>query len=214
VFGKGPLAIGLTHDRDNAIFHELPRGLADEQFFFRELRVDVEVIDAGETSHDGSVASAASGRWVAIIDEMNRPPVDPEFETRIRDSFQLQKVMPSIGATLETVTPGFVEIRLPYSENLTQQHGYLHAGIVTTIVDSACGYAAYTLAAADTNVLTVEYKVNFLSPARGQLFIASGRVLKAGRTLTVCQGEVMAHDGDLPPAVIATMLATIMILHP
>lgn len=145
---------------------------------------------------------------------MGKPAIDPDFERRVRESFGLQTVMPTIGATLATVSPGFVEIRLPYRADLTQQHGYLHAGIVTTIVDTACGYAAYTLAPADTNVLTVEFKANFMSPARGELFVASARVVKAGRTLTVCQGEVAAHTAGAPPVTIAMMLATIMTVRP
>ncbi len=106
-----------------------------------------------------------------------------------------------------------VEIRLPYSSALTQQNGYLHAGIVTMIADSACGYAAYTLAPADSDILTVEYKANFMAPAQGETFVATGRVLKAGKTLFVCQGEVLAqHAGHAPKAVVA-MLTTMMILR-
>ena len=140
-------------------------------------------------------------------------PQDPDFETRVRESFHRQSAMHTIGATLELVTPGVVEIHLPYDARLTQQNGYLHAGIVTMIVDSACGYAAYTLAPANADVLTVEYKANFMAPARGEWFAATGRVLKAGRTLTVCQGEVRARNAGSSP-VVAAMLATIMILRP
>lgn len=139
-------------------------------------------------------------------------PVDPNFERRVRDSFSRQAAMATIGARLESVTPGAVEIHLPYNDRLTQQNGFLHAGIVTTIVDSACGYAAYTLAPAAAEVLTVEYKANFMAPARGDTFIATGRVLKAGRTLTVCQGEVRSLLNGTGTTVCA-MLATIMILR-
>jgi uncharacterized protein (TIGR00369 family) len=119
--------------------------------------------------------------------------VDTDFESRIRDSFGRQRAMLTIGARLERISPGEVRITLPFSPALTQQHGYLHAGIVGLIADSACGYAAYTLMPADSEVLSVEYKINFLSPARGQTFVAIGRVVKPGRTLTVCSGEVWAY---------------------
>jgi len=119
--------------------------------------------------------------------------VDTDFESRIRDSFGRQRAMLTIGARLERISPGEVRITLPFSPALTQQHGYLHAGIVGLIADSACGYAAYTLMPADSEVLSVEYKINFLSPARGQTFVAIGRVVKPGRSLTVCSGEVWAY---------------------
>jgi uncharacterized protein (TIGR00369 family) len=136
-------------------------------------------------------------------------PPDPEFETRVRASFNDQQVMQAIGATLVAVGRGEARIELPFSPELTQQHGYLHAGIIGTIVDSACGYAAYTLMPADSEVLTVEYKVNFLAPATGEKFVAIGRVIKPGRTLTVCAGEVWAYhqSGKKQVAVIqATMM--------
>jgi uncharacterized protein (TIGR00369 family) len=129
--------------------------------------------------------------------------VDTDFEARIRASFGRQKVMETIGARLERITPGEVRIALPFRQALTQQHGYLHAGILGIIVDSACGYAAYTLMPADSEVLSVEYKINFLAPARGQLFVAVGRVLKPGRTLTVCAGEVQAHTDGSPKRIVA-----------
>jgi len=132
-----------------------------------------------------------------------------DFEQRARASFVRQRVMALIGAELTRVAPGEVEIALPYRTDLTQQHGFLHAGVVTTIVDSACGYAAYTLMAADASVLTVEYKVNLLAPARGERFLARGRVLKPGRTLTVCAGDVFAY-GDGQERHVATMVATMM----
>jgi len=136
-------------------------------------------------------------------------PADEAFEQRVRASFARQRVMTTIGAELTSVAPGEVVIQLPFREDLTQQHGYLHAGIVTAIVDSACGYAAYSLMPADAAVLTVEYKVNFLAPAAGRRFVAYGRVSKAGRTLTVAAGEVIAETaGDPKP--IASMLATMM----
>jgi uncharacterized protein (TIGR00369 family) len=120
--------------------------------------------------------------------------------------------METISARLISVSPGAVEIDLPFSEAFTQQNGYLHAGITTAIVDSACGYAALSLMPEDTDVLTVEYKVNFVAPARGDRLIARGRVTKPGRTLTVCAGDVMALD-DGNERLIATMLATMMAIR-
>jgi uncharacterized protein (TIGR00369 family) len=103
-------------------------------------------------------------------------PMDPNYEARVRSSFEKQNVMKTIGAILSRVAPGEVVIELSYDASLTQQHGYLHAGIVTTVVDSACGYAAYTLMAPDSEVLTIEYKVNFMAPARGERFKGIGYV--------------------------------------
>ncbi len=136
-------------------------------------------------------------------------PTDPAFAERVRASFARQRVMTTIGAELVSVEPGEVVIELPFRHDLTQQHGYLHAAIVTSIVDSACGYAANTLMAADAGVLTVEYKVNFLAPAEGRRFVARGRVVKPGRTLTVVTGEVVAISaaGEKP---VATLQGTMM----
>jgi uncharacterized protein (TIGR00369 family) len=117
--------------------------------------------------------------------------------------------MSTIGASIVTIEPGKVEIEFPFSKSLTQQHDYIHAGIVTTVVDSACGYAAYTLMPADSEVLTIEYKVNFMFPAKGNLFKALGKVLKSGRNITVCAGDVTAVD-DGKEKTVATMLATMM----
>jgi uncharacterized protein (TIGR00369 family) len=140
-------------------------------------------------------------------------PRDPAFEARVRASFAKQPVMSLIGAEMTTVAPGTVEIIMPTRDDLTQQHGFIHAGIVTTIVDSACGYAALSLTPAGSDVLTIEYKVNFMEPARGKRLIARGRVLRAGRAITVCAGDVFApHDGREQP--IATMLATIRVMSP
>lgn len=134
------------------------------------------------------------------------------LEERIRASFARQAVMATIGATLTRVAPGAVTIDLPFRADLTQQHGFLHAGIVTTIVDSACGYAALTQMPPTAAVLSVEYKVNFLSPAVGERLVAHGRVLKSGRTLTVCFGEVKAVAGG-QERLIATMMATMIARH-
>jgi len=139
------------------------------------------------------------------------PPQDPAVEERVRKSFLRQKVMKTIGAQMLTVAPGVVEIELPYHPGLTQQDGFIHAGIITTIADSACGYAAYSLMSADAAVLTVEFKVNLLAPAKGERFVARGRVLRSGRTLTVCQADVVAYPSE---QTVATMLGTIMAMRP
>jgi uncharacterized protein (TIGR00369 family) len=117
--------------------------------------------------------------------------------------------MQSIKARLVDVAPGLVNIELDYQPALTQQNGYLHAGIITTLVDSACGFAAFSLMPPGSQVLSVEFKVNFMSPARGQKFLARGRVIKPGRTLMVCTGEVLAYqDGVETP--VALMQATMI----
>ena len=136
-------------------------------------------------------------------------PADAGFEQRVRASFARQRIMKTIGAELTSVSPGEVIIELPFREEFTQQHGYLHAAIITAIVDSACGYAAYTLMPVDSAVLTAEYKVNFLAPAAGRRFVAHGRVIKPGRTLTVTTGDVVAET-EAGPRPVATMLATMM----
>jgi uncharacterized protein (TIGR00369 family) len=119
-------------------------------------------------------------------------PSDPDYEARVRASFARQRAMAFIGAELARVEPGLVEIVLPYRAELTQQHGFFHGGIVSTIADSAGGYAAFTLFPADSSILTVEYKINLVAPADGERLVARGRVLKPGRTLTICELEVAA----------------------
>lgn len=136
-------------------------------------------------------------------------PADPAFASRVRASFERQRFMATLGATLERVAPGEVQIRLPFREDLTQQHGYLHAGALTTVVDTACGYAALSLMPPDAAVLTVEFKMNLLAPGRGEAVHARARVLKAGRTLTVAAGEVFALEGG-EEKLVATMTATVM----
>ena len=134
---------------------------------------------------------------------------NPDFERLVRESFEKQQVMRTLGARLARVAPGEVDIELPYSVALTQQHGFLHAGIVTTILDSTCGYAAFSLMPPGAGVLSVEFKVNLLAPAQGELLIARGRVLRAGRTISVCRADAAMRTGaDETP--VATMLATIM----
>jgi uncharacterized protein (TIGR00369 family) len=139
-------------------------------------------------------------------------PKTPRFEERVRESFARQTLMKTINAHLALVTPGVVVIELPFRDDLTQQHGYLHAGIVTSIADTACGYAALSLMTEDADVLSVEYKINLLSPARGEKFIARAQVKRAGRTLTVCEAEVFAASGD-EEKLVAAMLATMMAIR-
>lgn len=117
---------------------------------------------------------------------------DPHFAERVRASFARQQAMNLIGARMAVVEAGYTEIHLPYKPEVTQQHGYIHGGVVGMIADSAAGYAANTLTAADTEVLTVEYKLNLLAPAEGQLLIAEGSVVRYGRTLIVTRAEVFA----------------------
>ena len=140
---------------------------------------------------------------------MSLSPLDLQFEARVRASFVRQRAMNTIGATLARVEPGLVEVELPYRADLTQQHGFLHAGIVATILDSACGYAAFSLMAADVAVLTVEYKINLLRPAQGDRFVARGLVVRAGQTITVCSGDVFAYS-VASEKLVATMLATVI----
>ena len=142
---------------------------------------------------------------------MNYQPRDPDFEARVRASFARQAFMAALGAELMAVSPGEVSIALPFREDLTQQHGFLHAGAVASVVDSACGYAALSLMPPGAGVLSVEFKVNLLAPAAGERFIATGRVVKPGRTLTVCAGEVAAERGG-ERTVVALMQATMMTL--
>jgi len=131
-------------------------------------------------------------------------------EQRVRESFARQAFMRLLGAGLTYIAPGEVHVELPFREDLLQQHGFLHAGVTTAIADSACGYAALSLMPANVAVLSVEYKVNLLAPAKGTRFLARGRVLKSGRTVTVCRGEVLAFDegGDARP--VLEMLGTMM----
>jgi uncharacterized protein (TIGR00369 family) len=122
--------------------------------------------------------------------------VDPNFEARVRDSFARQPAMRLIGASMTRLEPGYCEIELPYREDLTQQHGLFHGGFVSAIADTAGGYAAYTLFPAEDSILTVEYKINLLAPGAGDKLLASARVRKAGKTLTICELEVIAVKQD------------------
>ena len=133
---------------------------------------------------------------------------DPNFESRVRENFARQRVMGMIGASLRVVDAGSVEIEIASREDLTQQDGYMHAGIVTTVLDSACGYAAFTLMPAGSSVLSVEFKVNLLAPASGEKVRVRAEVKRAGRTLTVCSADAFADE-----KICATMLATLICLE-
>src|SRR5215211_7941997 len=121
---------------------------------------------------------------------------NPSFAEEITQSFAKQTIMGLIGAELTRIDAGIIEITLPYRADLAQQHGYLHAGIVTTIADSACGYAAYSLMPPNSEVLSVEFKVNLLRPAKGAVFLAVAEVVKSGRTLTVVRADVFGVDHE------------------
>ena len=121
-------------------------------------------------------------------------PDNAQFDAVVRESFARQSFLASIGATLSRIAPGEVDIELPFRPDLVQQAGALHAGVVTAIADTACGYAALTLMPAGSEVWSVEFKINLLAPAAGTRFIARGRVVRAGRTLTVCTAEVAADE--------------------
>lgn len=132
---------------------------------------------------------------------------NPSFAEEVKKSFAAQSIMQLIGAKLTLVEPGVVEITLPYRKDLTQQDGYLHAGIITTIADSAAGYAAFSIMPAGSGVLSVEFKVNLLRPAQGESFLARAEILKPGKTLTVVRADVFAIQ-EAERTLIATMLGT------
>ena len=136
-------------------------------------------------------------------------PKDSLYRQRVEDSCSLQGVMQTLGARLEKLEPGAVDIGLAWDRSLTQQHGFLHAGVVSTALDSACGYAAFSLMPEDAAVLTIEFKINLLAPAKGERFRMEGRVLKPGRTITVCEGRAYALQ-DQKETLIATMNCTLM----
>jgi uncharacterized protein (TIGR00369 family) len=151
----------------------------------------------------------------ALLGGELEPPVprptsaNSHAERRVRESFARQGLMKAIGATLSRVAAGEVEIEVPFRSTHTQQHGYVHAGIITTAMDTACGYAAMSLTQPGTEVLTAEYKANFLAPARGERFMARGRVARRGRTLIVCTGEAFAIQEE-GAGQVALMVATIV----
>ena len=144
---------------------------------------------------------------------MTTTPFEPrcaDYAGRVRSSFARQGAMQTLGATLGLLEPGAVDIELPWAPGLTQQHGFLHAGMVATALDSACGYAGFTLMGQDAAVLTIEFKINLLAPAKGERFRVEGRVIKPGRTITVCEGRAFAienHQEKLIAAMGCTLMA-------
>ena len=123
-------------------------------------------------------------------------PQDPAYEAKVRESFGRQNHMTTLGAAIEFLAPGEVHLSLPFAPRFCQQNGFMHAGAIASVADSANGYAAYSLAPPETDVLAVEFKINLLAPALAESFLACGRVLRAGRTLTVCQAEVFTAGRD------------------
>ena len=138
---------------------------------------------------------------------------DPDYQRRVRDSFAAQPFMATLGARLTDLQPGSCQIALAFDPRLTQQHGFLHAGVVSTLADNAAGYAAFSLMPAQAQVLTTEFKINLLNPARGQAFLGRAQALKAGRTLTVCESSVYAVDGGTE-TLCARALVSLMALLP
>lgn len=136
-------------------------------------------------------------------------PQDEGYEARVRESFARQPAMVTLGARLTLVGPGAVEIELPCRAELTQQHGFVHAGFVAAVLDTACGYAAYSLMPSDASVLSIEFKVNLLAPAKGELIRVRAEVKRAGRNVTVCTADAWAFEGGRGK-VVATMLGTMM----
>ena len=136
-------------------------------------------------------------------------PKDPNYADKVKNSFSNQSVMETIGASIEAIGAGEVEIEFPYQSSLTQQNGFIHAGIVSTVLDSACGYAAFSLMPEDASVLTIEFKVNLLSPAKGERFRGYGKVKKAGRVISVAEAELYAFS-DQGRKLVATMVGTLM----
>lgn len=140
-------------------------------------------------------------------------PQDPDFDSRVRASFARQQVMATLGIEISWLAPGAIELTMPYAAAYTQQHGFVHGGIVATALDSACGYAAFSLMPANAGVLTVEFKTCLLAPARGQRFLFQGQVVKPGKTLTFCEARALAEDGSAEPRLVASMSATVMAIY-
>jgi len=143
---------------------------------------------------------------------MSFQPQDPDYAARVRASFERQGIMGHLGAELGDLGPGSCVIRLPFKLELSQQHGYFHGGVVGTIADSAGGYAGYTLMPSDASVVTVEYKLNLLAPADGELLVAHGQVVRAGRNIVVSRADVSVTKDGREKAC-ATLLQTLMTLH-
>jgi uncharacterized protein (TIGR00369 family) len=140
------------------------------------------------------------------------PPADPDYAARVRASFARQGAMKTLGAELVAVEPGYCAIALIPRPEVAQQHGYVHAGVVSAIVDSAGGYAGFTLFPVDASVLTVEFKINLLAPAAGERLVAEGLVVKPGRSLVITRGEVHA-EREGARTLVAIMQQTLMVMH-
>ncbi|MDP2169780.1 MAG: PaaI family thioesterase [Rhodocyclaceae bacterium] len=144
--------------------------------------------------------------------EARFPPRDPQWNEKVRESFARQGAMDLIGASLVDVWPGGCEIHLPYRADLSQQHGFFHAGITSTVVDSAAGFAGFSLMAANSSVLSVEFKINLLAPADGELMIATGEVIKSGKNLVITKGDAwVVKQGKITHC--AMMQQTLMTMH-
>ena len=144
---------------------------------------------------------------------MTFQPKDPNFADRVRASFARQRMMQTLGVEITRLAPGEIELAMPYEAAFTQQHGFIHAGIMATVLDSACGYAAFSLMPTDAAVLTVEFKTNLLAPAKGERFLFRAHVVKPGRTLTVCDGQAFALENLADERLVATMNGTLMALY-
>jgi uncharacterized protein (TIGR00369 family) len=184
--------------------------------------MDTPPSDNRHTNFEENLTARGESAWRTALRQMeismdesakpalrNFSPPDPDYRTRVEASFARQRVMETLGVRIAELQPGRIKLEMPYAAEFTQQHGFLHAGIVATALDSACGYAGFSLMAMDAAVLTVEFKTNLLAPAKGQRFIFIGEVLKPGRTLTVAEAKAFAIDGD-EQKLIATMTATLM----
>jgi uncharacterized protein (TIGR00369 family) len=144
---------------------------------------------------------------------MTFQPKDPNFAERVRASFARQRMMQTLGVEIARIVPGEIELAMPYGAAFTQQHGFIHAGVIATVLDSACGYAAFSLMPADAAVLTVEFKTNLLAPAKGERFLFRAHVVKPGRTLTVSDGRAFAIDGGGEERLVASMNGTLMAVY-
>jgi uncharacterized protein (TIGR00369 family) len=158
------------------------------------------------------IGGQGSGR-VSACTGVDMEPQTADWEARVRESFSRQAHMATLGARIARIALGEVDLALPFDARFTQQNGFMHAGAVASVADSANGYAAFTLAPAGADVLAVEFKISLLAPAVGEGFLAAGRVLRAGRTLTVCQADVFT-TGAGERVLVATMLSTIMVRGP
>ena len=144
---------------------------------------------------------------------MELVPKDPNFAARVRASFTRQQIMQTLGVEIVDVHAGRIELTMPFASSFTQQHGFIHAGIIATVLDSACGYAAFSLMPAEAAVLTVEFKINLIAPAKGEQFAFRAHVLKPGKTLSVCDARAFASDRNHAERLVATMTGTLIAVY-